>query len=111
MMLKMLPLSCASGVAKVLWTDRETDWHTLGEIVGSALARSASVLAPRQVRADLPAALPLVEVDAALIERVLINLFDNAAKYTSPESTVLSRAGTSGNSLYLAVIAKSVAID
>lgn len=50
------------------------------EIVGSALARSAVSLAPRVVRADLPADLPLVEVDAVLIERVVINLLDNADK-------------------------------
>lgn len=79
------------------------DWHALGEIVGSALSRSTPVLAPRRIRADLPATLPLVEVDAALIERVLINLLDNAAKYTSPESTVLIRAGTSGEAMYLVV--------
>lgn len=79
------------------------DWHSIGEIVGSALSRSTSIMAPRLIRADLPADLPLVEVDAALVERVLINLLDNAAKYTPPKSTVLIRSGTSGESLYLVV--------
>ncbi|NOG70795.1 sensor histidine kinase KdpD [Roseicella sp. DB1501] len=79
------------------------EWHTLSEIVGSALAQSTTLLKPRTVQTRLPATLPLVEVDAALIERVLINLFDNAAKYTPPETTVTIRAGASGDSVYLVV--------
>ncbi|AUC97576.1 sensor histidine kinase KdpD [Bradyrhizobium sp. SK17] len=79
------------------------EWHSLSEIVGSALAQSASLLAPRSIRTNLPPELPLVEVDAALIERVLINLFDNAAKYTPTSAAITVRAGTSGESIYLVV--------
>jgi two-component system sensor histidine kinase KdpD len=38
----------------------------------------------RQCRPDCPADLPLVEFDAVLIERVLVNLLENAAKYGAP---------------------------
>jgi len=79
------------------------DWHLLSEIVGSALAQSTSVLKPRTVRTSLPDNLPLLEVDAILIERVLINLFDNAAKYTPPDSKVTVRGGASGDFIYLVV--------
>ncbi|PWT80945.1 MAG: sensor histidine kinase KdpD [Acidobacteria bacterium] len=79
------------------------EWHSLSEIVGSALAQSATLLKPRTTRTNLPPDLPLVEVDATLIERVLINLFDNAAKYTPPTSTITVRAGASGDSMYLVV--------
>ena len=64
------------------------EWHALGEIVGSGLARIAPTLAKRHVRTDLPADLPLVELDAILFERVLVNLLDNAVKYTKPGSTI-----------------------
>ncbi len=43
------------------------------------------MLAPRVVATDLPADLPLVECDAVLIERVFVNLLENAAKYTPPD--------------------------
>jgi len=79
------------------------EWHPLSEIVGSALAQSTSFLKPRTVRTNLPVDLPLVEVDATLIERVLINLFDNAAKYTPPTTTLMVRGGASGDSIYLVV--------
>lgn len=79
------------------------EWHPLSEIVGSALAQAGPLLKPRVVQVSLPADLPLVEVDATLIERVLINLFDNAMKYTPPTARITVRGGTSGDAIYLAV--------
>ena len=76
------------------------EWHSLDEIVGSALARLGPALSKRQVRTDLPRDLPLLEVDASLIERVLVNLLDNALKYTPPDSKILIGAKVVGNSMY-----------
>ncbi|MBE0592652.1 MAG: DUF4118 domain-containing protein, partial [Gemmatimonadales bacterium] len=64
------------------------EWHSLCDIAGSALAQSSSAIRPRTVVTDLPPDLPLVEIDALLMERVLCNLLDNAAKYTPPTSTI-----------------------
>ncbi|MEO6280726.1 DUF4118 domain-containing protein [Roseateles sp.] len=58
-------------------------WLPLQEVVGGALANLDEALAGRDVAVDLPADLPLVELDAVLIERVLVNLLENATKYAS----------------------------
>jgi two-component system, OmpR family, sensor histidine kinase KdpD len=79
------------------------EWNSLSEIVGSAVSQSRSLLEPRKLQTSLPADLPLVEVDATLIERVLINLFDNAAKYTPRDSTITVRGGATADTMYLVV--------
>jgi two-component system sensor histidine kinase KdpD len=58
------------------------DWHSVEELVGSALTRMEKPLRGRKVETSVPRELPLVHVDALLIERVLVNLLDNAAKHT-----------------------------
>jgi two-component system, OmpR family, sensor histidine kinase KdpD len=75
-------------------------WHLLDEIVGSALSRLGPVLFKREVRTELPSDLPLFEVDASLFERVLINLLDNALKYTPPDAKILIGAKAVGSSMY-----------
>src|SRR5690606_13439069 len=79
------------------------EWHALGEIVGIAVARCAAALQPRKVVTEFAADLPLVEVDGVLLERVVTNLLDNAAKYTPATSTISLRGLCSGQSMYLLI--------
>lgn len=63
------------------------EWYPLPELVGSALTRLERRLHGHQVVTDVPGA-QLVLADGVLIEQVLVNLIENAAKYTPPGSTI-----------------------
>ncbi|EIJ41920.1 osmosensitive K+ channel histidine kinase [Beggiatoa alba B18LD] len=59
--------------------------QVLEEIIGSAIRAVRVLLNKRRICISLPSDLPLLTCDAVLIERVFINLLENAAKYT-PET-------------------------
>ena len=64
------------------------DWVAPGDIVASALKRLRPVLADLQLEVQLPTELPLLYVHAALIEQALINVLENAARF-SPNQACL----------------------
>lgn len=78
-------------------------WQPLEEVVGSALQAMSGTLDPKRVRVSLPEDLPLVHIDAVLIERVLCNLLENAAKYTPPGSPVEIGATASGERVIVTI--------
>ena len=57
------------------------EWQSVEEVVGSAIRAARHALGALSVHTVIAADLPLVEFDAALMERVLVNLMENAAKY------------------------------
>lgn len=71
-----------------------SEWHSLEELVGGGLTRLEKSLHGRRVETAVAADLPLVRVDALLVERVLVNLLDNAAKHTPRGSTIRVSAAT-----------------
>jgi len=58
----------------------------LDEIVEAALGRVQGRLGGRSVRSRVPQAIPMVPMDAVLIQQVLVNILENALRYT-PEGT------------------------
>jgi two-component system sensor histidine kinase KdpD len=64
------------------------EWVPLEELVGTALTRLEAALDTRPVRVSLAPDLPLLSVDPVLFEQVLVNLLENAAKYTPPGSVI-----------------------
>ncbi|MAM57699.1 MAG: two-component sensor histidine kinase [Salinicola sp.] len=62
----------------------ERDWVALSDIVASALKRLGSVVKPLAVERHLAADLPLLYVHPALVEQALINVIENAARFSPP---------------------------
>ncbi len=78
-------------------------WQPLEEVVGSALAACGTTLAGRDIRVDLPDGLPLLHLDTVLIERVLVNLLENATKYTPEGSAIEITARARSDSVAILV--------
>jgi len=64
------------------------DWHSLEEVVGAAINWLGEELDTHPLHVYLPDPLPLVEFDPLLLERVLANLLDNAARYSPPHGAI-----------------------
>ena len=68
----------------------------LQDVIGSALTQLETRLGTRQVVVDVGEDLPPVPMDFALISQVLVNLLDNALKYSPPESPIEVKARLAG---------------
>ena len=75
----------------------------LREVVGRALRRLERDLAGHRVVRELPASLPDVSGDPVLLEQVVTNILDNAAKYAPAGSQVTLSGEATGESAILAV--------
>ncbi len=64
----------------------------LSDIVGAALQRAGKILAGHRVTVTLPPDLPMLSIDFLLLEQVLFNLLDNAAKF-APEGSAIEISG------------------
>ncbi|MBK3467234.1 DUF4118 domain-containing protein [Pseudomonas iridis] len=79
------------------------DWVSPADIVGSSLNRLRAVLAPLQVSTEVPAELPLLYVHAALIEQALVNVLENAARFSPPNGRLQLNAGANDTEIYFSV--------
>ena len=74
----------------------------LDEVVPAALASLGD--RARRVKADVPETLPAVYGDAALLERVIANLVENALKWSPPEAPVRVEAGAFQDHVLLRIV-------
>ena len=81
----------------------DRDWASIAEIVSTTLARLEDRLGDHRVLLEVPVTLPLVRIDAALIEQVVGNLLENAAKHTPPGTVVRVRAHATSGELVVTV--------
>ncbi len=70
------------------------EWADPADIVNAAIERCRRRLTDRRVIRDLAPDLPLVHVDPLLMQQALVQVLDNAVKYSSPGTrvTVTARA-------------------
>ena len=62
----------------------QRDWQLFEEIAGSAVRRLKKFLAGHPVKISVAGGFPMLHVDAMLMEQVLVNLLENAVRYTPP---------------------------
>jgi two-component system, OmpR family, sensor histidine kinase KdpD len=88
----------AAGAVKVT-----KEWQPIEGVIGAALGRLEEPLEGRRVGVVIAPNLPLVPIDAALVEQVLINLLENAAKYTPAASPIDISAHHDGRDVVIEV--------
>ena len=65
------------------------EWYPLEEVVGSVLTRLKERIKEHPVSVELPAEALWLSMDGSLVEQVLVNLVENAVKYT-PSGTPMT---------------------
>jgi two-component system sensor histidine kinase KdpD len=79
------------------------EWQPLEEVIGSTLNLLERRLTQHPVTLDLAPDLPWVSIDSVLMERVLVNILDNAVKYTPTGTPLTIRARVDGTWLDLRI--------
>lgn len=64
------------------------EWEAIEEIVGSAVATIRRRDSRAEIILDVPQDLPFLRCDSVLIERVIINLLENAVKYSPSDAKI-----------------------
>lgn len=64
------------------------EWNVLEEIIGESLQRCRTVLQSHEIHTSIPGDLPLLQLDAELIVKLFVNLFENAAQHTPAGSKI-----------------------
>jgi two-component system sensor histidine kinase KdpD len=63
-------------------------WVDIGDVIGTAASRLSSALSQHRLVVEIPPELPALWLDFVLIEHVLVNLLENAAKYSPPGTAI-----------------------
>lgn len=81
------------------------EWIPVEELFGSAIGALPQALTKDyDIRTEIAPECPYVKVDEILINRLLVNLIDNAIKYCPKESTIILKAKTQADKIVLSVI-------
>jgi two-component system sensor histidine kinase KdpD len=78
--------------------------HFPSSLISAALRQMKPLTDGREIRVSAPDDLPLVQVDAELVQMVIAHLIDNALKYSPPGSPISIRARAGENNVIICVI-------
>ncbi len=79
------------------------EWLDVAELVAAARDRLTRRLGGIAVRLDVPKGAALIHADPTLLEQVLVNLLDNAARHSPPGAEIVVEAATEPGRTTLAV--------
>jgi len=79
------------------------EWAEPADIINSAIERCRHRLGDRRIVLNLPTNLPLIRVDPILVQQALVQIFDNAAKYSSSGSQISVAARASDGRMTLSI--------
>ncbi len=78
------------------------EWVDVRDVIDAAVA-DVTAAAPFAIDVDHAGDLPLVRVDAAQLQRVIVNLVENAVKFSPPDEHVAVAATTRGGRVVVSV--------
>lgn len=79
------------------------EWASVEELIGTGLSRHREALRARPFTVRIPADLPMVRVDNAMLPQVIHNLVDNALRYTPADTPISVSAWTTEASIIIKV--------
>jgi len=86
------------------------EWIEPQDIVNSALERRRRRIAGHNITLNMDSNLPLIYVDAILVEQAFVQIVDNAAKYSPPGSSIEVAAKRNGHAVVLSVTDQGVGL-
>ncbi|MDQ2783865.1 MAG: DUF4118 domain-containing protein [Chloroflexota bacterium] len=81
----------------------EKEWNEIGEVIASVTDRLAPLVQSHPLRVAIAPDLPLVACDFVEIAQVLVNVIENAAKYSDPGTPIAVTADRDGENIRVQV--------
>ncbi|MBL7200970.1 MAG: sensor histidine kinase KdpD [Anaerolineae bacterium] len=94
-----------AGAVHITW-----ELEDVQDAIGSTLEQLRSRVEGRQIRVEVPLDLPFVPMDFVLIVQVLVNLVDNALKYSPPDKPIEIRAWMAEGEIAIQVADRGIGI-
>lgn len=73
----------------------------LADVVGTLLKRAAPLIAQHEIILNISPELPMIQADFLLLEQILYNIIDNAAKYAPPRTKIEIAGRSEGNEVVI----------